>query len=155
MLNIIKLKALESPNKIKKGTLYARKKTYDYRNFINLDQDTSEMDVNIKTIPTIRKKNTFIEKPVKIDANNFPIILKKKNCFNISKVNHCNSITTNTSYREKPLKKVTFSTVEIIRVEKYKKYNLACNYSKNLIKKNMDEIKNNCNNENESICMVF
>ena len=50
------------------------------------------------------------------------------------------------------MKKVTFSTVEIIRVEKYKKYNIASNYSKNLIKKNMEEIKEN---DNEQKCFIF
>ena len=51
------------------------------------------------------------------------------------------------------MKKVTFSTVEIIRVEKYKKYNALCNFSKNQIKKNMEEVKQN---ENESSnCIIF
>ena len=51
-------------------------------------------------------------------------------------------------------KKVTFSTVEIIRVEKYKKQNLINNISKTLIQKNMDEVKNNSNNEQLN-CFIF
>ena len=149
-----KLKSLDNKYKYKKEKIYARRKTYDYKNIINLDKDTSEMNVNIKKYPPIRKKNSFIEYPVKINANNFPILIKKKNCFNfhLSKLTHCNSLTSSTSFREKTIKKVTFSTVEIIRIEKYKKYNAACNYSKAQIQKNIEDLKKD---EKESICLIF
>ena len=150
-----KLKTLDFKNKKNKSpkVQLARKKTYDYKNIINLDDDISEMDVNIKQIPTIKTKNLFLQNSIAKKPNNNNIInLKNKNSFNISTYKHSNSITTNTSCREKTMKKVTFSTVEIIRVEKYKKYNASFNYSKNLIKKNMEEIKEN---DNEQKCVIF
>ena len=130
---------------------FVRKKTYDYRN-INLDKDISEMDTNINKIPTINTKKFMFDMPKKIRAFNNTIKLKNQKIINISSFKHCNSITTNSSFGEKAVKKVTFSTVEIIRVEKYKKYNARCNFSKNQIKKNMEEIKEN---EKESVCSIF
>ena len=129
-----------------------RKKTYDPKNIINLDTDISEMDIHIKNYPTLKKKNSFIERPIKtipfsnINLNNKKFIKKKS-------YNDANSITTTTSYRgEKAMKKVTFSTVEIIRVEKYKKYNAMNNFSKRLIDKNMEEFKQN---DSKMICLIF
>ena len=129
-----------------------RKKTYDPKNIINLDTDISEMDTHIKFYPTIKKKNSFIERPIKtipfsnINLNNKKFIKKKS-------YNDTNSITTTTSYRgEKAMKKVTFSTVEIIRVEKYKKYNAMNNFSKRLIDKNMEEFKQN---DSKISCSIF
>ena len=129
-----------------------RKKTYDPKNIINLDTDISEMDTHIKNYPTIKKKNSFIERPIKtipfsnINLNNKKFIKKKS-------YNDANSITTTTSYGgEKAMKKVTFSTVEIIRVEKYKKYNAMNNFSKRLIDKNMEEFKQN---DSKMICLIF
>ena len=150
---MLKLKTLDNKHKNKKDRSYVRKKTYDYKNIINLDKDISEMDVNIKNYPTIKKKNLFLENTIKTKPiNNIKLKNKSKNYFNKLALNHCNSITTTTSCGEKTEKKVTFSTVEIIRVEKYKKYNATCNYSKNQIKKNMEEIKEN---ENETNCFIF
>ena len=129
-----------------------RKKTYDPKNIINLDTDISEMDTHIKNYQPIQKKNYFIERQKKtitfsnINLNNKKFIKKKS-------YNDANSITTTTSYGgEKAMKKVTFSTVEIIRVEKYKKYNAMNNFSKKLIEKNMEEFK-----QSESIisCSIF
>ena len=139
--------------KLKKPNLsgYVRKKTYDYRNIINFDEDISELDINIKEIPTFKKKSFNFNGSKNVRA--FNNIIKLKN-INKLKLNHCNSITTTTSYREKSVKKVTFSTVEIIRVEKYKKYNANSNFSKNLIKKNMEEVKQQ-NDNNESTCSIF
>ena len=149
---MIKLKPLWNKSQDNKENIHIRKKTYDFKNSNNLDNENSKLDINIKK-SSISKRDLFIKNPVTINATNFPIILRNKNCFDISSINHCNTITTNYSYREKPLKKVTFTNVEIIRVENYKKYNLACNYSKNQIKKNMDELKNN---EYQSvICFIF
>ena len=129
-----------------------RKKTYDPKNIINLDTDISEMDTHIKNYPTIKKKNSFIERPIKtipfsnINLNNKKFIKKKS-------YNDANSITTTTSYGgEKAMKKVTFSTVEIIRIEKYKKYNAMNNFSKRLIDKNMEEFKQN---DSKMICLIF
>ena len=149
---MIKLKPLWNKSQDNKENIHIRKKTYDFKNSNNLDNENSKIDINIKK-SSISKRDLFNKNPVTINATNFPIILRNKNCFDISSINHCNTITTNYSYREKPLKKVTFTNVEIIRVENYKKYNLACNYSKNQIKKNMDELKNN---EYQSvICFIF
>ena len=129
-----------------------RKKTYDPKNIINLDTDISEMDIHIKNYPTLKKKNSFIERPIKtipfsnINLNNKKFIKKKS-------YNDANSITTTSSYgKEKSMKKVTFSTVEIIRVEKYKKYNAMNNFSKRLIDKNMEEFKQN---DSKMICLIF
>jgi len=126
-----------------------RKKTYDPKNIINFDTDISEMDTHIKNYPTIKKKNSFIERPIRtiphINLNNKKFIKKKS-------YNDTNSITTTTSYGEKAMKKVTFSTVEIIRVEKYKKYNAMNNFSKSLIDKNMEEYKQN---ESKLSCLIF
>ena len=151
---MLKLKTLNPKHKAKKSSKsLARKKTYDCKNIIKLDDDISEMDVNIKEIPIIKTKNLFLQNPTsKKRYNNSIINLKNKNSFDILSLNHSNSITTNTSCGEKTVKKVTFSTVEIIRVEKYKKYNISSNYSKNLIKKNMEEIKEN---DNEQKCFIF
>ena len=150
---MINIKPLWNNNIDNKENIYARKKTYDYKNCINFDNENSKVEINIKNGSSKNKKKSFKVLPVTINATNFPIILKNRNCFNISSINHCNTITSIASYREKPLKKVTFSNVEIIRVENFKKYNLACNYSKNQIKKNMDELKNNELQTN--ICLIF
>ena len=129
-----------------------RKKTYDPKNIINLDTDISEMDIHIKNYPTLKKKNSFIERPIKtipfsnINLNNKKFIKKKS-------YNDANSITTTSSYgKEKSMKKVTFSTVEIIRIEKYKKYNAMNNFSKRLIDKNMEEFKQN---DSKISCSIF
>ena len=128
----------------------SRKKTFDYRN-IDLDKNISEMDT-INKIPAITTKKFIFNKSNKERAFNNTIKLKNKFNTKISPFRQCNSITTNCSYGEKGVKKITFSTVEIIRVENYKKYNASSNYSKNLIKKNMEEMKGN---ENNSACLIF
>jgi len=150
-----KLKTVDNKLKKKKTNGYVRKQTYDCRNIINLDEDISEMDTKIKNYPSIIKKNLFLENPINTNrSNNRSIVkLKKIKTFNIPILNHCNSITTNTSYGEKSMKKVTFSTVEIIRVEKYKKYNALCNFSKNQIQKNLEDVKQNDAESNS--CFIF
>ena len=151
---MLKSKTLDIKHRTKKSSKpLSQKKPFNYKNIIKLDDDISEMDVNVKKIPIIKTKNLFLENPITNKPYNNNIIkLKNNNSFNISTLNHCNSLTTNTSCGEKTMKKVTFSTVEIIRVEKYKKYNLASNYSKKLIKKNMEEFKEN---DNERNCFIF
>ena len=39
----------------KKFKWISKKKTYDYRNIIYFKEDISELDINIKEIPTIKK----------------------------------------------------------------------------------------------------
>ena len=150
-----KLKTIDNKLKKKKTNGYVRKKTFDCRNIINLDEDISDMDTKIKNYPSIVKKNLFLENSINTKrANNRSIVkLKKIKTFNIPILKHCNSLTTNTSYGEKSMKKVTFSTVEIIRVEKYKKYNALCNFSKNQIKKNLEDVKQNDTESNS--CFIF
>ena len=147
-----KTKTFDEKNKKQNERRYVRKKTYDCRNIINLEQDTSEMIVNINKIPSFTKKDFLFNSSKKLRTFNNTIKLKNKNSFNISLLKHSNSITTNTSSGEKAVKKVTFSTVEIIRVEKYKKYNALSNFSKAQIQKNMEDLKQN---DNESICLIF
>ena len=147
-----KTKTFDEKNKKQNERKYVRKKTYDCRNILDLDKDTSEMNVNINKIPTFTKKVFLFNSSKNLRTFNNTIKLKNKNSFNISLLKHCNSITTNTSSGEKAVKKVTFSTVEIIRVEKYKKYNALSNFSKSQIQKNMEDFKQN---DNESVCLIF
>ena len=149
MINVRTLK-----QKPTKTNSIARQKTYENQSFIDLDKDISEMDVNIKRYETIKKKNSFLgdKSPIKKEAK-LKNTIYRINTYNI-KNNDCNSITTSSSNNDKSVKKVTFSTVEIIRVEKYKKYNAVNNYSKIDIEKNMQEIKNNPNDD-ESTCLIF
>ena len=140
-------------NRLKKMNFLTRQKTFENQVFIDLDKDISEMKVDIKKYQTFKKKNLFLEgnKPLKQQ-------LKQKNKLyriNTSKNKNfdCYSITTSSSYNDKSVKKVTFSTVEIIRVEKYKKYNAMNNISKTTIQKNMEEVKNSSNEE--STCFIF
>ena len=138
--------------KLTKTSVITRKKTFENQSFIDLDKDISEMKVNIKEYETIKKKNLFLE-----DKNSIKKEIKNKmhriNTYNV-KNNDCYSIDTCSSYNGKSIKKVTFSTVEIIRVQKYKKYNVINNFSKNEIQKNMEEVKNN-ENYDESTCFIF
>ena len=128
-----------------------RNKTFDNKLFINLDTDISEMDVNIKKYETIKKKNLFLDTEPKLKNR-----LIRNNTYKTKE--ECNSITTDSSSSNKKerIKKVTFSTVEIIRVEKYKKYNAINNFSKTNIEKNMEEVKYSIyNKENKLSCLVF
>ena len=140
--------------KLTKTSGITRQKTFENHDFIDFDEDTFEMNGNIKKYETIKKKNLFLDskKPIKQT-------LKLKNKINrINTINSknfdCYSITTSSSYNDKAVKKVTFSTVEIIRVEKYKKYNAKNNFSKINIQKNMEEFKNN-NTTDDSSCLIF
>ena len=140
-------------NRLTKMNFLTRQKTFENQVFIELDKDISEMKVDIKKYQTFKKKNLFLEgnKPLKQQ-------LKQKNKLyriNTSKNKNfdCYSITTSSSYNDKSVKKVTFSTVEIIRVEKYKKYNAMNNISKTTIQKNLEEVKNSSNEE--STCFIF
>ena len=128
-----------------------RNKTFDNKLFINLDTDISEMDVNIKKYETIKKKNLFLDTEPKLKNR-----LIRNNTYKTKE--ECNSITTDSSSSNKKerIKKVTFSTVEIIRVEKYKKYNAINNFSKTNIEKNMEEVKYSIfNKDDRPSCLVF
>ena len=80
------------------------------------------------------KKNIFLNKTARTEKSKF---YKKNDDFNSS--------TTKTSINDK-IKKVTFSTVEIIRVCNYKKYNKL-----NSTKK----VENDKNEENDNNCFIF
>ena len=141
-------------HKLTKASGLTRQKTFECSNFIDFDTDISEMDVNIKRYETIKKKNSFLESKRAIKPS-----LKwksKLNRTNTAKIKNydCYSITTNSSINDKAVKKVTFSTVEIIRVAKYKKYNALNNFSKINIQKNMEDVKNN-KNDDEVSCHIF
>jgi hypothetical protein len=128
-----------------------RNKTFDNKLFINLDTDISEMDVNIKKYETIKKKNLFLDTEPKLKNR-----LIRNNTYKTK--DESNSITTDSSLSHKKvrIKKVTFSTVEIIRVEKFKKYNAKNNFPKANIEKNMEEVKYSIfNKDDKPSCLVF
>ena len=134
-----------------KLTNLKRNKTFDNKLFINFDTDISEMDINIKKYETIKKKNLFLDSEPKINNK----IIRN---YTYKTKDECNSITTDSSsnHKKERIKKVTFSTVEIIRVEKFKKYNAINNFSKINIEKNMEEVKNNIyNNDDKPSCLIF
>ena len=122
-----------------------RKFTYSDNNneaFVNMDINISETEVEsldlskFKTIENNKLiKNDFVKKiPEKMKQ-------KKNKTYKYKLFNDNYSTTTNCS-DYKGIKKVTFSTVEIIRVAKYKKYNASNNFSNENIKKNILEVKN-------------
>ena len=117
-----------------------------------LDKEISEKDLNSSQIPTISTKKFNFDMPKKIKALSNKIKLKNEMNTNKSSFKHCNSITRSNSYLEKSVKKVTFSTVEIIRVENYKKYNASNTFPKHLIEKNIEEMKKT---EEDSVCSIF
>jgi len=134
-----------------------RKNTYSSINkegFINMDINISEREsdsLNIDKFKTMEKdkiKNGLTKKvPLKMKPK------KNKNNNKYKLFNDNNSITTNCS-DFKGIKKVTFSTVEIIRVAKYKKYNACNNFSNANIQKNINEVKNS-KIKDDIPCMIF
>ena len=139
--------------KLTKKSGITRQKTFQNHAFIDFDKDISEMNVNIKEYPTLKKKNSFLDS---VTASISPVKLNNKlNRINTVKNKNFDtySITTNSSIKDKTIKKVTFSTVEIIRVEKYKKYNIMNTVSKTCIQKNMEEVKNK--NSDQTSCLIF
>ena len=148
--------------KIKKNNFYQKKETNLNNNlFINLDINISEFNdsnisLNLNKHSTIKNKNIFTDKNI-IKLKKRAVKLKTKyiktNTYKL--FNDTNSTTTNTSdFNFKGIKKVTFSTVEIIRVEKYKKINAKNNFPKIKIEHNIEELKNNKSKE-ESSCFIF
>ena len=143
-------------HKLAKMKILARSKTFENQAFIDLDKDISEMNVKIKQYQSIKTRNLFLQDKQSLkqslEANNK--INRVNTIINKNKNFDCYSITTSSSYNDKAVKKVTFSTVEIIRVEKYKKYNAMNNYSKACIQKNIEEMRGG-NNKDESTCVIF
>ena len=134
-----------------------RKNTYSSINkeaFINMDINISEREsdsLNIDKFKTMEKdkiKNGLTKKvPLKMKPR------QKKNNNKYKLFSDNNSITTNCS-DFKGIKKVTFSTVEIIRVAKYKKFNACNNFSNANIQKNINEVKNS-KIKDDIPCMIF
>ena len=156
---MINEKTSKIENKIIKPTILSHQRTYNNQSFYDLDENISEMKINIKQYQTIKKKNLFLEGKSPIKNQTKPkIALTRLNTITNNKNKNKNfdvySITTSSSYNDKAVKKVTFSTVEIIRVEKYKKENAINNFSKALIQKNMDEVQNK-SKKNETNCFIF
>ena len=56
--------------------------------------------------------------------------------------------------KDNKVKKVTFSTIEIIRIVKYKKYNLATTFPKSFIKKNFENFQASKRYKG-SMCIIF
>ena len=110
--------------------------------FIDLDLNISETEVDSFDLEKFQAiKN---EKKIKNDLlkkNSIKMPKQKKNNNKYLIFNDSISTTTNCS-DYKGIKKVTFSTVEIIRVAKYKKYNASNNFSNANIQKNINEVKN-------------
>ena len=122
-----------------------RKFTYSDNNneaFVNMDINISETEVEsldlskFKTIENDKLiKNDFVKKiPEKMKQ-------RQNKTYKYKLFNDNYSTTTNCS-DYKGIKKVTFSTVEIIRVAKFKKYNASNNFSNENIKRNILEVKN-------------
>ena len=91
-----------------------------------------------------------------IKQNNFS---ENKTSFYASPKKSDDNLTSTTTYlydsrKEHKEKKVTFSTVEIIRVIKYKKYNLSTTFPKYLIKKNLERCQAMKQRNNE-MCLAF
>ena len=90
---------------------------------------------------------TDFRNDVKIKNNTDTIELNKNNNLKLKRT-ESNSTTSITSNTEK-IKKVTFSTVEIIRIQNHKNFNRLNSYK-------ADEIKRNKMNwKNDDICTVF
>lgn len=111
-----------------------------------IPQLSNSKDINTKIkkyVTSFRKRNPFLSKPkmktIENDNDESPSfhkninhsntynvnkILKKYSTISVNKTEDENSTTiTDAAVRKNNLKKVTFSVVEVIRVENYKKYN--------------------------------
>ena len=139
-------------DKIQRQFTYTNNK---HDEFINFDVNISEEDFDI--LEPEKYKTINNEKLIKNDLLRIiPIKCKKKPQKNMKYklFNDNNSTTTNCS-DIKAIKKVTFSTVEIIRVAKYKKYNASNNFSKANIEKNIIEVKNEKKQQEFIPCFIF
>ena len=134
-------------------------RTINNNELCDLDIDISETDnetLDNEKYRTIEVEDNKIIKENLIKKNQIGLKQRLNNKNNKYKIINDNySITTNCSeFNFKGIKKVTFSTVEIIRVAKYKKFNAKNNFSKLNIQKNIIEVKAN-KNRNESSCNIF
>ena len=130
---------------------------------INYDEDDNEGEINIPKVMKLSNKS-FLYKKMKLDnyrKNNLSNIsvnsfLSDTNYDNNDKLNNTviidknkfflknedNNSTTSKSSMNDKIKKVTFSTVEIIRVKNYKRYNKLNTAKKN--ENNNDSFDINC-----------
>ena len=106
-----------------------------------LDFDISESNVYSETL----EKTDFI-----------PIKKTKMFRSNTYKLFNDNISETTKCSEDKSIKKVTFSTVEIIRIKKFKKYNARNNFPLAEIQKNLNDVKKEKKYKNEaSLCIIF
>ena len=130
---------------------------------INYNEDDNEGEINIPKVMKLSNKS-FLYKKMKLDSyrkNNLSNITVKSflsdtNYDNNDKLNNTviidknkfflknedNNSTTSKSSMNDKIKKVTFSTVEIIRVKNYKRYNKLNTAKKN--ENNNDSFDINC-----------
>ena len=142
-----------NPSKIQRKMTYTNNKNDQ---FINLDLNISEREseaFDLNQFQTLENnklnKNDLLKKiPIKLK----PKSNQKNKKYRIFSDN--NSTTTNCS-DYKGIKKVTFSTIEIIRVAKYKKYNASNNFSQINIEKNIKEVKDSKKNQEFIPCTIF
>ena len=123
--------------------------------FCDFDIDISETDnetLDYEKYRTIEDNKIIKDNLIKKNPVGLKQRLNNKN--NKYKIINDNYSTTTNCSDFKGIKKVTFSTIEIIRVAKYKKYNAKNNFSQLNIQKNILEIKAN-KNRNESSCNIF
>lgn len=142
---------MEYSNEIEEGIINIPKSMNISRSF-SLNQNNNSQNPKTKHM----RRNSLILYKMKLPSNldrnknnNKDIFLNKtarteKSKF-YKKNDDFNSSTTKTSINDK-IKKVTFSTVEIIRVCNYKKYNKL-----NSTKK----VENDKNEENDNNCFIF
>ena len=123
--------------------------------FNDFDINISETDIDafyFKKNKTIEDQKVMKENLIK--KNLVGLKHKYNNKNNKYKIANDNYSRTTNCSDFKGIKKVTFSTVEIIRVAKYKKFNAKNNFSKLNIQKNIIEVKQN-KNMFESSCNIF
>ena len=130
---------------------------------INYNENDNEGEINIPKVMKLSNKS-FLYKKMRLDnykKNNLSNIsvnsfLSDTNCDNNDKLNNTviidknkfflknedNNSTTSKSSMNDKIKKVTFSTVEIIRVKNYKRYNKLNTAKKN--ENNNDSFDINC-----------
>ena len=148
-------------------------------NFVNKDDkskinDAKNISIRSEISDKIHKYKTKSIKHIKINSMRLP---KKINKFAEKNLNQCHinkklklfytnrgmiksdsaSSYATTFYsntqKECKIKTVTFSTVEVIRIKSYKKYNAMNNVSKLLIQKNLYEKRKE--QEGSSLCNIF
>ena len=146
---------------IKKRSIYIHKKRA--QNILN-ENKPREMSINAKM-------KLYRPKEIKLLCVQPELILgqiedKKFNSFsNIPKYfykfpkksdDNSSRSTTNLydNKKENKVKKVTFSTIEVIRIVKYKKYNLATTFPKSLIYKNLENSQAS-KRYKDSMCISF